>query len=207
MSKEKVLQFWTGEFGDEYSIRHKTSKARLDILIPFWGHLLREAPPLKSILEVGANVGDNLRAIKEIDSDIDLYAVEPNASAAMQMSSIPSVGVVGKNIWDISLPDNYVDLVFTSGVLVHSPPEDLLDACKEIHRVSREFIISIEYFCDTPTEVEYRGNSGVLWKRDFGKFWLDNFDVECLSYEFLWEPITGMDNVTLWLFRKTNETG
>ena len=207
MSKEQVLKFWTGEFGDEYSKRHKTSEERLDVLSPFWEHVLNDAPPLESILEVGANVGDNLRAIKEIEPETYLFAVEPNASAAMQMSDIPSIGVVGKNMWDISLPDNHVNLAFTSGVLIHSPPDDLFDACKEIYRVSSEFIISIEYFHHEPVEVEYRGNSGVLWKRDFGKFWLDNFDIECISYEFLWEPITGMNNVTMWLLRKTNGTG
>ena len=36
---------------------------------------------VSSILEVGSNVGVNLRAIKRFDSDIKLYAVEPNETA------------------------------------------------------------------------------------------------------------------------------
>ena len=51
---------------------------------------------------------------------------------------------------EIPLEDGCVDLAFTAGVLIHIAPDDLLAACKEIHRCARKHIICMEYFADEP---------------------------------------------------------
>ena len=162
------------------------------------------APP-KSILDVGANVGTNLRALRGLTT-AKLIAVEPNARAR---GILVADGVVSKgNALDgiaahMELSDGAVDLVFTSGVLIHIHPDDLLASCREIHRVSRRYICCIEYFAQEPQEIEYRGHSGMLFKRDFGSFWLDNFpDLSVLGYGFAWKRLTGLDDVTWWLLEK-----
>ena len=43
------------------------------------------------------------------------------------------------NASKLPFEDNSMDLVFTSGVLIHISPDDLLQACSEIHRVSRKY--------------------------------------------------------------------
>ena len=101
------------------------------------------------------------------------------------------------------LESSSIDLVFTSGVLIHIAPEDLYTSCSEIYRVSSKYIVSVEYFNPTPVELSYRGHDGVLFKRDFGSFWIENFpNLKVLDYGFFWKPITGLDNLTWWLFRK-----
>jgi spore coat polysaccharide biosynthesis protein SpsF len=104
---------------------------------------------------------------------------------------------------DIGLPDGAVDLAFTSGVLIHIHPDQLLASCREIHRVARRYIVCSEYFADTPQEVPYRGNRDALFKRDFGGFYLDNFpDLALVDYGFAWKRSTGLDNPTWWVFAK-----
>ena len=104
---------------------------------------------------------------------------------------------------NIPLSDAAVDLVFTSGVLIHVPPDRLLAACKEMHRVADKYLLSAEYFSQTPEEKKYRGRAGLLFKRDFGAYWLENFsDLSLVDYGFFWKPATGIDDLTFWLFRK-----
>lgn len=49
----------------------------------------------------------------------------------------------------------------------------------------------------------YRGHDDRLFKRDFGGYWLDHFsDLWTVAYGFAWKRITGLDNLTWWLFEK-----
>jgi ubiquinone/menaquinone biosynthesis C-methylase UbiE len=104
----------------------------------------------------------------------------------------------------IPLADESIDLVFTAGVLIHIHPNDLLKAMSEIVRVSKRYVLCMEYFSHQPEEILYRGQKGLLFKRDFGSFYLDNFpQLKCLNYGFLWKkefPI--FDDMTWWLFEK-----
>jgi hypothetical protein len=53
--------------------------------------------------------------------------------------------------------------------------------------------------------IEYQGKKDRLFKRDFGKLFIENFDVKLVDYGFLWDHIydaAGFDNVTWWLLQK-----
>jgi hypothetical protein len=53
--------------------------------------------------------------------------------------------------------------------------------------------------------IEYRGELNKLFKSDFGKTFIDNFDVELIDYGFLWGyefDAAGFDDVTFWVFKK-----
>ena len=77
------------------------------------------------------------------------------------------------------------------------------DLAREARRVARRYIVCIEYFSDKTEEITYRGHRGMLFKRDFGGFWLDNFpDLEVRDYAFAWKRATGLNNLTWWLFEK-----
>ena len=131
----------------------------------------------RTILEVGANVGLNLRALATL-TDATLHALEPNAKAR---GILASEGIVApENILAgaadrIALPDGAVDLVFTCGVLIHVAPSLLPAAYREMHRVASRYVLSIEYFAAEPEEKRYRGQEGLLFKRDFGALWLEMF--------------------------------
>jgi spore coat polysaccharide biosynthesis protein SpsF len=206
-SQDKQEQLWRGEFGNAYTDRNAISEDKVRALARHWARILgaTEGAPPRTILEVGANIGLNLRALNRLTS-AELMALEPNAKARERLVSDAVVGA-GK-VFDglgnaIPLGDGTVDMAFTSGVLIHVHPDNLLATCEELHRVSRRYVACIEYFSDRPEEVVYRGETKALFKRDFGGFYLDNFpDLRVLDYGFSWKRLSGLDNLTWWLFEK-----
>jgi pseudaminic acid biosynthesis-associated methylase len=206
MAKNDQLKFWQGQFGDTYADRNVADAETLGQRTAMWTRILATmSPPPESILEVGANVGLNLRALSEL-LPAELTAVEPNEKARnilAKSGALPVDRIHDASSTNLPIDDESVELAFTSGVLIHIAPDDLLPSCREMHRVSSRYIACAEYFNPTPVEIEYRGHSGVLFKRDFGAFWLDNFaDLELVDYGFFWKRATGLDDLTWWVFRK-----
>jgi len=201
----KQINFWTGHAGNRYIKRNQSSDENHKNRINFWKNILSRVALNNNskILEVGANIGLNLKAIKSIKK-FDLYAIEPNSNACQE--------IIKNNILDkehllhdvaneIGFSDNKFDIVFTCGVLIHIHPENLLDAMKEIYRVSKKYIVCAEYFSDKDEEINYHGEDGLLFKKDFGSFYLDNFpNLKLIDYGFSWKRVTGMDNLTWWIF-------
>jgi hypothetical protein len=53
--------------------------------------------------------------------------------------------------------------------------------------------------------INYNGEDDRLYKRDFGKLFIESFNVELVDYGFLWGHIydkSGFDDITWWLFKK-----
>jgi len=189
------VDVWAGEFGNAYTERNKSNHFRKYM----WHKILWSLPELPgSVLEVGANIGLNLDAIGGILPSCDLLGLEPNISARKQLA----YKTVGDTAQEIHLGSRSVDMVFTCGVLIHIHPEELEKVCGEIYRVSDRYIVCIEYFSAKPEEIPYRGCTGLLWKRDFGGFWLDHFSLRTVDYGFFWKRETGLDNLTWWVFEK-----
>jgi pseudaminic acid biosynthesis-associated methylase len=206
-STTKQESLWRGEFGDAYNIRNAVTDQRLAALTTNWARILNAsigAPP-RSILEVGANIGLNLRALRRL-TDAEFFALEPNAEARevlVRDGVVPPERALDGIASSIGLPDAGVELAFTSGVLIHIHPRDLAASCREIHRVTRRYLVCIEYFSDKEEEIPYREHREALFKRDFGGFYLDLFpDLRVLDYGFAWKRLTGLDNLTWWLFEK-----
>jgi len=201
------LEAWRGAFGDAYVERNAVSAEVLRARIAMWAAILRSLPGvrLEAIAEIGANIGYNLRALRQL-SAARLLAVEPNAEARRKLVAdgvVAPEDVIDGAAQSLPLADRSVDLAFTSGVLIHIAPDDLGSACDEIFRVSRRYVIAIEYFSDKPQEIVYQGQSGLLFKRDFGAFWLDRFpQLRVVDYGFFWKRVTGLDNLTWWLLEK-----
>jgi len=201
------IQFWRGNEGDDYAKKYPASEDRVKPRYGMWNRILSAfaQDEVGSILEVGANVGTNLVVLKNL-TNARLFAQEPNdntRSILIKSNIVPAENALGGMASKIPLEDGSVDLVFTCGVLIHIAPDNLLDAYKEIHRVSGSYVLSIEYFSENPEKIKYKERDGLLFKRDFGGFWIDNFpDLELVDYGFFWRRATGHDNLTWWLFRK-----
>jgi pseudaminic acid biosynthesis-associated methylase len=195
-----ALEIWTDDFGTDYTKRQvSTVNARRKL----WETIL----PLDcdSILEVGANTGQNLEAISEI-GEYDLYACEPNDIARAQLIEhqlCPRENITRDSADKLSFKDNKADLVFTSGVLIHIPTDKLVASMREIHRVSRRWIVCAEYFAPSEEMIPYRGHDNALWRRDYGSLYMDTFpDLHCIGNLFAWKRTTGLDNLTVWVFEK-----
>lgn len=194
-------ELWATEFGNSYTQRNtdKTAPARLEL----WKMLLPRG--CESILEVGANTGLNLEAIEQLTA-AELYACEPNDLARetlRQKGLLPDNNLTRDYADKLNFQDGIADLVFTSGVLIHIPADKLIPSMTEIHRCSRRWIICGEYFAPQEEMIPYRGHDNTLWRRDYGSLFLDNFnDLRCHSCLFAWKRMTGLDNMTFWLFEK-----
>lgn len=201
------LQFWRGDFGTDYISRNSASAEQLRSRITMWAKILNclAGSPPKSILEVGSNIGNNLRALHAL-TGAEMYALEPNAEARRTLVNnglVPPINAIDGFAADIPLTDGKVDMAFTSGVLIHIHPDDLLASMREIYRVSSRYVVCIEYFSDKPEMIPYRGHDDRLFKRDFGGYYLDNFpDLRVVDYGFSWKRLTGLDNLTWWVFEK-----
>jgi pseudaminic acid biosynthesis-associated methylase len=212
----KLTDVWAGDFGHAYQNRNASSWPSIKNRAKLFGDIFMSmeaancaAPSPKpfpeSVIEVGAGAGDNLRAIEMVymrtGTPIKLMACDPNAEARKAMADI--TGALPGDLSALPFKDDAADLVFTSGVLIHVPPIELERAMHEIHRVSARWILSIEYFNNVPEEIPYRGEAGMLWRRDYGSMWLDLFpDLKTVGYGFAWKKATGLDNVHWFLFEK-----
>lgn len=210
MHEKKQLKTWTGDFGNDYIRRNDLVDWKIPLVAEAFQQILSNIK-IDSVLEVGSNVGINLAAINSfMDKKVKIYAVEPNKTAYDKLMENISITGVTKawncDAFHLPLADDSVDLVFTSGVLIHIHPDDLEKATDEIVRVSKKYILCMEYFSHEPEEKTYRGEEGLLFKKDFGAYYLDRFEnLECVDYGFLWQRANKMfDNVNWWLFKKNN---
>jgi pseudaminic acid biosynthesis-associated methylase len=212
MSMERdPLESWRGAFGAEYIRRNDASEDTFQQIATAYDRILTTAGikgEIKSVLEVGANIGLKLAGLRRVlGPTVQLSALEPNPEACARLRDSPELGlsqVFESDAYRIPAPDASFDLVFTNVVLIHVPPEKLPTVMREICRVSRRFVLASEYFSRVPTEVVYRGEKGLLWKRDFGRAYLENCpELRPVSYGFLWEQeFPHFDDHNWWVFRK-----
>ncbi len=205
----KQVEFWRSEFGIDYARRNanQITDDGMRRLMRDWGRMLAHAvtPKPESVLEVGCNIGRNLLALRHFVER--LHAVEPNPAAVGEARAAPGLDQadIREGAGD-ALPhgDASIDLVFTSGVLIHVAPDDLGRVTDEIVRVARHYVLCIEYFSHEPAEVRYHGRDGFLFKRDFGRFYLERYPgLRVVDYGFLWQPLDSSDNSNWWLFAKS----
>jgi pseudaminic acid biosynthesis-associated methylase len=201
------LDAWVGPFGQDYMARNSdVSEADLAPRARCLAAVLAAFPtPPASILEVGANIGRNLMALARC-TDARLYGAEPFEEARRRMVALMGgrlAGAVRASGQALPFDDASIDLVFTSGVLIHVSPADLPGIMDEIVRVAGRFVWCNEYFAKQPEEVAYRGKTGLLFKRDFGRLYLERFpSLRPVAQGFLWSATSPFDDTTWWLFEK-----
>ena len=184
---------WAGDFGQEYLDRNRVNwRART----PFWANALlgRMGAWPRSIHEVGCNAGWNLSAIQRIDHDINLTGHDINEEAIQQAQE------AGLNVWMEGAASNSrnADLVFTAGVLIHIPPAELHAMMQSIIDRSYRYVLAIEYDHPVEQEIEYRGKTGLLWKRPYGKMYA-SMGLKLLD---VWDAGPGFDRCTAYLLSK-----
>ena len=196
--------FWAGEFGTDYSARN-TGDAVVASNAAFFARALRTAGALTSCLEIGANIGLNLRALRMLYPGLAAQAVEINPDAARALASV----IGPDNVRTASIleyePEGRFDLVLVKGVLIHIAPEKLPIVYDRIYRASGRFILVAEYYNPTPVSVPYRGHGDRLFKRDFAGELLDRFpDLTLRDYGFVYrrDPAFPQDDVTWFLLER-----
>jgi pseudaminic acid biosynthesis-associated methylase len=197
---ERLERLWEGEFGDEYVDRNRAAGEKR---APFWQNVIAKYHP-RSVLEVGCNIGTNLRWIASHIPERNVYGVDVNRKALEELHrSLPGVNAIWSQARELPFRDRWFDLVFTTGVLIHQPPDTLPIVMSEIVRCSRRFVLCGEYYSADPTEVAYRGQPGALFKRDFGGLFQQLFPGLVLRQQGLLSREEGWDDVTYWILERT----
>jgi pseudaminic acid biosynthesis-associated methylase len=195
----RLEDLWAGDFGDEYVERNTDFDHRRG----FWHDLLADHP-CDRVLEVGCNVGGNLRWIAERIPPRCVYGIDVNEKAlAVLRTQFPAVNAIWSPARDLPFRDRWFDLVFTMGVLIHQPEQTLPVVMTEMVRTSRRWVLCGEYFGETTEEVAYRGNRGALFRRDYGAGFQEMFPDLRLVNQGLLSRDEGWDDVTWWLFERS----
>lgn len=196
--------FWAGEFGEDYIVRNQGDKL-LAANLNFFNNSLKMATKPTSMIEFGANIGMNLKAMKLLFPEIRIKAVEINEKAYSYLSNlIGKENAFNKSIFDISIQEK-VDLVLIKGVLIHINPKMLDIVYKKLYEASSKYIMIAEYYNPTPVTVSYRGHNDRLFKRDFAGEMLEKFpDLELIDYGFSYKRDNNFpqDDITWFLLRK-----
>lgn len=179
------MKFWSGDFGKEYTDRNPNDITQMeDLYVKSFGvnreqmntEFLKNIPKDAKILEVGCNVGAQLQILQKMGFT-NLYGIEIQWYAVEKAKSITkNINILQGSGFDIPFKDNYFDVVYTSGVLIHINPSDLPVIMKEISRCSKSYIWGFEYFSEKVEDVNYRGNSGFLWKADYAQLYLNTIN-------------------------------
>gem|GEM_PF-125384 len=212
----KQLNFWRGKFGQDYTDRCTRSPRDIDKLyVSHYGtsrsrfnqRFIGNLPRSTRILEVGANSGGQLKLLQDMGFT-KLTGIEPQRYA-IKVSNASNEGItlIEGSAFDLPFDDASFDLVFTSGVLIHIPPDQLHRAMDEMVRVTAGTVWGFEYYAEQMTEVEYRGNTNALWKADYGEMFRIRYpQLEMIRKELI--PYLKGDNIDcMYLLQKITEEG
>ncbi|MBI5558933.1 MAG: pseudaminic acid biosynthesis-associated methylase [Deltaproteobacteria bacterium] len=195
--------FWAGEFGSQYINRNPTD-FELAGRLALFAKIIGRTTHVRSVIELGANIGNNLRVLAQLLPGAALAAVEINQDAADVLRQWGRAEVHHDSILDFRTDQCY-DLSLVSGVLIHMNPEVLPLVYDLLHRLSSRYICLVEYYNPSPVEIPYRGHTGKLFKRDFAGEMLDRFsDLRLLDYGFIYHRDNNfpLDDLTWFLLEK-----
>lgn len=196
--------FWAGTFGDEY-ISRNVSKKYLASNLNFFSKVFAQIGKMESVIEFGANVGMNLRAIQILFPETELFGIEINKKAATELGALLGEDrVFNGSILDYE-PTRKYTVSFTKGVLIHINPEILGEVYEKLYHSSSRYILICEYYNPAPVSVNYRGHGERLFKRDFAGEMLDKYgDLELVDYGFFYkrDKAFPQDDITWFLLEK-----
>ena len=197
-------KFWSGNFGNNYTKRLPT-KLLLANNIYFFKKILKKNYKINSLIELGANNGSNILAIKKIKKKLNnITAVEINSNACKQLKKIKKISVINKPISKLKIKDKF-DLVLLKGVLIHINPNQLKKIYKKISTLSSKYVLIAEYYNPYPIKIDYRQYKNKLFKRDFaGEFVANNRNFKIVDYGFVYRKDKfPQDDLTWFLIKKS----
>ena len=202
--KTEQEEFWAGEFGIDYIHRNK-SEEYLASNLNFFSKTFKSSGRPASLIEFGANIGMNLKAIKQLFPNIALHGIEINREAAKQLSTvIGPENVSNCSLFDFNSEAKF-DVALIKGVLIHINPDMLHVVYEKLYNAASKYILVCEYYNPSPVAINYRGHENRLFKRDFAGELLEKYsDLELVDYGFVYkrDPAFPQDDISWFLLRK-----
>jgi len=199
--------FWAGEFGSQYINRNFDTKIIAGNLNLF-SKIISKTYKINTLIEFGANIGQNLIAIKNLVPDCKITAVEINVTASKELKKYKWINVKNESLLDYQSKIKF-DFVLTKGVLIHMNPEALNKVYKKLYKSCNRYICIVEYYNPSPVEINYRGYSSRLFKRDFAGELLNKYnDLVLVDYGFSYhlDPNFPQDDLNWFLLEKKGES-
>lgn len=106
---------------------------------------------IDSVLELGCNSGGNLLCMIHKNPHLKATGIDICDKAIRHGREVEQnpANLMVKSIYDLSdFLDNSFDLVFTSCVLIHIPPDKVEGILKEMKRICKYFVVNIEHHSD-----------------------------------------------------------
>lgn len=195
--------FWKGSFGKNYIERNKSKKLAKETDVFFERIFRKNKIKISSIIELGSNIGNNLKSLSKIFKKAELSAVEINEKACHELKKRnPKVNIINQSLISADVQSKF-DLVLTKGVLIHINPKQLNKVYEQINKISKKYILIAEYYNITPINVTYRGKKDKLFKRDFVGELIKRFNYKIIDYGFVYRyDKFPQDDITWFLLKK-----
>jgi len=191
-----------GKFGDDYTKRSTISESLLKRRAETLKQIIDPLRPM-GIVEIGCNIGINLVAISIFLAFPNwVCGVEPN-ERARRIAEISNMKVYPDSGQNLKFLDEFADLLFTCGLLIHCELGEAEKIVREMMRVSKKYLLFMEYFNKIDEEIDYQGENGLLWKRN----WPEHFKAWGLGKQVscgFAGKARGFDDVHWWVYKKNN---
>lgn len=198
-------KFWNEEFGNNY-IKRNNSQTIFENKKNLFQQIFVNIEEINSIIEFGANIGLNLKAIQDITSNtLQITAVEINKQSCQELSKNTTYNVINDSIINYNTV-NKCDFVLTMGLLIHLNPSILDEVYDILYKTSSKYICIAEYYNRTPVSIDYRGEKDKLFKRDFAGDMLNKYpDLKLINYGFVYhkDPNYPLDDITWFILKKS----
>ena len=201
--KTEQENFWSGAFGNEYIDRNQ-GELIIESNVALFKRMFKSTSEVKSIIELGCNIGLNLQALDRINKKFELSGYEINKTAVQKARDLNIASIIDGTILDPLPTDIQYDISFTKGVLIHINPENLHKVYENLYNLSKKYIVVCEYYNPSPVTHKYRGHENKLFKRDFAGELIDKFNLKLIDYGFVYSRDKNFpqDDVTWFLLKK-----
>ncbi|WP_422926905.1 class I SAM-dependent methyltransferase [Singulisphaera sp. PoT] len=160
-------EYWTLRGGDDY-FREQEGQAERTRRSDWLADRIASYRPT-SILEIGCGYGKQLRALRSRLADVPLAGVDFSPSQLNQaggyLQGLKDITLIQSSGAALPFEDGAFDLVLTSAVILHNPPEVAERIRNEVLRVSRRFAAHNE---DTDLSYNRYGYDTAAWYRERG---------------------------------------
>lgn len=163
--RARTSDYWQSHWRKKAGRGHESYLQRTELKKWLARQIVALSP--KSVLELGCNVGGNLREIADLDSSVKLYGIELNEEAINvgRREVLPSGSEVirGSMSDAATLFKGRTDIVFSSAAAMHCDDEIFAGAKAAALSIAQKAIVHLEYHAWTPADL-YNGRN---WRSSF----------------------------------------
>ena len=163
--RARTSEHWQSHWREKSGRGHESYLPRTELKKWLAKQIVELAP--RSVLELGCNVGGNLREIADLDPSIKLYGIELNEEAiAVGKREVlpPGAEVIQGSMADATtLFGGQADVVFSSAAAMHCDDEIFAKAKAAALSIAQKATVHLEYHAWTPADL----HNGRQWRSSF----------------------------------------